>query len=224
MKPRDRWNAALARQLRRPDGIVGRFIAGRLNRGNQKVIAAAIEALEVTAPGVAADLGFGGGIGLRLLLDWPEVSEVVGIDFSPAMVTAARNRFGAEVAEGRLRLESGSLTRLPLPDSSLDGAITVNTVYFLDDLAPALLELARVLRPAGRVVIGIGDPDAMAKMPFTEHGFHLRPIAELEASILTAGLELVDHRRVEGGRAPSHLLTAAVPAGGGTGRAGNETS
>jgi SAM-dependent methyltransferase len=208
MNPRDRWNAALAKQLRRPDGIIGRFIAGRLNRGNQEIIASAIEALELTTPSVAADLGFGGGIGLRLLLDRPEVSEVVGIDFAPAMLTAARKRFGAEIADGRLRLESGSLTGLPLPDSSLDGAITVNTVYFLDDLAPALRELARVLRPGGRVVIGIGDPDAMADMPFTEHGFHLRSIPELEASILAADLELVDHRRVATGRVPSHLLTA----------------
>jgi SAM-dependent methyltransferase len=211
MSLRGRWNAALARQLRRPDGIVGRIVAGRLNKGNQAIIATAIEALELTAPSVAADLGFGGGIGLRLLLDRPEVSEAVGIDFSPAMLTAARKRFATELADGRLRLEPGSLTELPLPDSSLDGAITVNTVYFLDDLAPALRELARVLRPGGRVVIGIGDPDAMAEMPFTEHGFRLRSIPELEASILAADLELVDHRRVEGGRAPAHLLTAAVP-------------
>jgi arsenite methyltransferase len=206
----DRWNAALARQLRRPDGILGRVVVGRLNKGNQAIIDAAIEALGLTAPSVAADLGFGGGIGLRLLLDRPEVSEAVGIDFSPAMLTAARKRFGAELADGRLRLEPGSLTELPLPDSSLDGAITINTVYFLDDLAPALREFARVLRPGGRVVIGVGDPDAMAKMPFTKHGFHLRPIAELEAAIRTAGLEFVDHRRVEGGRAPAHLLAAAV--------------
>lgn len=79
----------------------------------------------------------------------------------------------------RLRLEPGSLTELQLPDASLDGAITINTVYFLDGVAPALREFARVRRPGGRVVIGVGDPDAMAKMPFTEHGFHLRPIAEL---------------------------------------------
>jgi SAM-dependent methyltransferase len=209
MKPRDRLNAALARQLRRPDGVVGRLVVSRLNRGNQGMIAAAIEALEPTEPSVMADLGFGGGIGLRLLLDRAGVSEVVGIDFAPAMLAAARKRFATEVADGRLRLEAGSLTDLPLPDSSLDGAITVNTVYFLDDLAPALRELARVLRPGGRVVIGIGDPDAMAEMPFTAHGFRLRPIPELEAAIRAADLDLVDHRRAEGGRAPSHLLVAA---------------
>jgi arsenite methyltransferase len=215
MNPRDRWNAALARQLRRPDGIVGRFIAGRLDRGNREMIASAIEALGLTSPSVAADLGFGGGIGLRLLLDRAEVSEAVGIDYSPAMLTAARKGFATELAEGRLRLESGSLTGLPLSDSSLDGAITVNTIYFLADLAPALSELARVLRPGGRVVFGIGDPDAMAEMPFTAHGFHLRPIPEIEGSILAADLELVDHRRVAGGRAPAHLLTARAASAGG---------
>jgi arsenite methyltransferase len=213
MSLRDRWNAVLGRQLRKPDGIVGRLIASRLNRGNQQMIAGAIEAIELTGPSVAADLGFGGGIGLRLLLDRPEVSEVVGVDFAPDMLASARKRFADEVAAGRLRLESGSLTDLPLPDSSLDGAITVNTVYFLDDLAPALRELARVLSPGGRAVIGIGDPDAMATMPFTAHGFTLRSIAELEATIAGSDLALVDHRRVGGGRVPAHLLvTARSPA------------
>ena len=53
-------------------------------------------------------------------------------------------------------------------------------------------------KPGGRIVIGVGDPEAMAKLPFTEHGFHLRAIPELEAAILAAGLKLVDHRRGSG--------------------------
>jgi SAM-dependent methyltransferase len=50
-------------------------------------------------------------------------------------------------------------------------AITVNTIYFVDDLDRACSELARVLRPGGRLVVGIGDPEAMARMPFSAYGF-----------------------------------------------------
>jgi ubiquinone/menaquinone biosynthesis C-methylase UbiE len=84
------------------------------------------------------------------------------------MVERARIRFATDLRQGRLRLESGSLTEMPLPDSTLDGVTTFNTVYFVDDLDVALREVARVLRPAGRFVIRIGDPEAMARMSFFE--------------------------------------------------------
>jgi arsenite methyltransferase len=196
VNPRDRLNAALARQLGRPSGLVGRLIARRLNRGNSAVTAAAVEALELEPGSVAADIGFGGAVGLRRLLDSPRVATAIGVDISAEMLKAARKRFASEIARGELRLEAGSLTELPLEDASLDGAITVNTIYFVEDLGAALRELARTLRPGGRVVIGLGDPEAMADMAFTAHGFRLRSIADLEASIAEAGLKLGDHRRV----------------------------
>jgi arsenite methyltransferase len=203
---RTRYDALLARHLRRPEGFLGRFVASRLDRRNRALIDAGIDALDLGPASVVADVGFGGGVGLQLLLERPTAAQVVGVDISPAMVDSARKRFAGEVGRGRLRLECGSLTEMPLPDSTLDGAATFNTVYFVDDLGAALREMARVLRPEGRFVIGIGDPDAMAGMSFTAHGFTLRPVAELESGIAEAGLDLVDHRRVEGGGVPGHLL------------------
>jgi arsenite methyltransferase len=202
--------AALARQLGRPSGLAGRLVVRSLDRGNRATIAAAVEALDLQMGSVTADIGFGGGVGLKLLLDRPEVASAVGIELSVAMLKAAQRRFAGELARDELRLESGSLTRLPLADASLDGAITVNTIYFVDDLDMALRECARTLRPAGRLVLGLGDPEAMERMPFTAHGFRLRPLVDLEACIADAGLELIDHRRVGQARVPSHLLVAAA--------------
>jgi arsenite methyltransferase len=209
VNPRDRFHAALARQLGRPGGFAGRLVARALDRGNRATITAAVEALELEAGSVAADIGFGGGIGLRLMLDRPEVKGAIGVDPSAEMLRSAGRRFAGEIESDELQLESGTLTQLPLADGSLDGAITVNTIYFVEDLEPALRELARTLRPSGRLVIGVGDPEAMEQMPFTTHGFRLRPIADLEASITGAGLDLVGHRRVGEGKVPSHLLIAA---------------
>jgi len=211
MSLRTRYDALLARHLRRPEGLLGRFVAGRLDRRNQGLIEAGIGALDLRPGSAVADIGFGAGIGLQLLLEDPAVERVVGVDISPAMVEVARTRFADELRQGHLRLESGSLTEIPLPDSSLDGVATFNTVYFVDDLGAALRDVARVLRPEGRLVIGIGDPDAMARMRFTAHGFRLRSVGELEGTIAEAGLVLVDHRRVEGGRVPGHLFVATRP-------------
>ncbi|WP_280205796.1 class I SAM-dependent methyltransferase, partial [Nocardia cyriacigeorgica] len=113
----------------------------------------------------------------------------------------------AHTAAGRLRLAEGSLTALPLDTDSLDAAITCNTIYFVTDLPAACAELARVVRPGGRLVIGIGDPDVMNKIPFTGYGFTLRPIAEVIDTLSAAGCT-VEHRRIPNPPIPFHMLIA----------------
>lgn len=176
-----------------------------LNRANRGTVTAAVDAL-APAPGeVAADIGFGGGLGLALLLDRIGPGGVVhGLDISRAMVARAGRKHRRPVAEGRLVLHEASITDLPLADASVDAAMTVNTIYFVPD--EAFAELARVVSPTGRLVLGFGDPEAMAREPVTAHGFRLRPVAEVEAAVTAAGLTLRDHRRVGSGPDAFHLL------------------
>jgi arsenite methyltransferase len=98
------------------------------------------------------------------------------------------------------------MTDLPLADGSVDAAMTVNTVYFVPD--DAFVEVARIMSPTGRLVLGLGDPDAMRRDPVTVHAFRLRPLADVQTALTTAGLTLADHRRVGGGPDTFHLLVA----------------
>lgn len=203
--------SALAGQLGHPHGLLGKVVAVVLNRANRRDAIATVEAASITPGETVADIGFGGGAGLELLLGRAGSTGVVyGIDISTDMVNRARSRFAREVDSGKLRLLEGSLNNLPLDDSSLDAIITVNTIYFIADLDEAFGELARVLRPAGRAVICLGDPAAMAKLPFTPYGFRLRPVDEVVAELERAGLS-VDHREVPVGLVPGHLLIASHP-------------
>ena len=97
---------------------------------------------------------------------------------------------------------------LPLADASIDAVVTTNTVYFVDDLARAFSELARILRPGGRVVVGIADPEAMAALAFTAHGFRLRPVDELVGQLESVGFGPPEDRRVGEGQGAFHLLVA----------------
>jgi hypothetical protein len=49
----------------------------------------------------------------------------------------------------------------------------------------------------------------MAKMPFTSHGFHLRPVPEVIDTLRGAGLA-VEHRRISRGDGAPHLLIATL--------------
>jgi arsenite methyltransferase len=206
---RQRMLATVAGQLGRPHGLVGRGVAIMLNRGNRQAVAGAVDATEATAGKTLADIGFGGGIGLELLLQRVgSQGTVYGVEVAEDMLARSRARFGTEIAEGRLQLVNGSLTALSLDDGSLDAAISVNTVYFVSDLDAACAELARVLRPGGRAVLGIGDPDTMARLPFTAYGFTLRPIAEIISALTKVGFADVEERRLDEVAIPHHLLVA----------------
>jgi arsenite methyltransferase len=204
---RDWILGGMASQLGKPTGLRGLLVGWMLNRANTGLITEAIDALSPKPGAVAADLGFGGGAGLALLLERVGPNgQVHGIDFSPTMVNQASRRYRAGVASGRLHLNHGSITELPLQDGSIDGAITINTIYFIADLDRAFAELARVIAPTGRVVVGIGDPKMMARIPTTPFGFSIRQPDAIAAAAKSAGLVLQDHKRVGEGDDAAYLL------------------
>lgn len=149
--------------------------------------ARAVALLEVQGNERILDLGFGGGLGLDLLL--ARAAHVVGIDRASDMVAAGRKQRAADIAAGRLELLEGDVQALPLPDGCIDGVVTVNTVYFWPDLAAAFAEIRRVLTPGGRIVIGIRDGAVMTKV--SPDVFTLRAPADIGASLTAAGFEAV---------------------------------
>jgi len=201
----------MAKQLGRPEGLRGRIVGRGLNKGNRAAVTSAVAASGAGPGQVVADLGFGGGLGLQLLLDRVGADgHVHGVELSETMLKEARRRHAAECGAGRLTLQPGTLGDLPLDDGSIDGLITTNTVYFVEDLARAFAEIARVLRPSGRAVIGVGDPEKMQAMPVVAHGFRVRPVDELVALLGRAGFMDVRDEIVEGDDRGFHLLIASV--------------
>lgn len=71
----------------------------------------------------------------------------IGVDQSPAMLAVAREK----VPSGEYRV--GTLERLPLDGDSVDLAVCAVALCHLPDMTKAVGELARVVRPGGRVII-----------------------------------------------------------------------
>lgn len=96
-------------------------------------------------------LDFGCGYGRSLgELFGSGYRNLIGFDFSPAMIAAARARF-SEIAFYELQSST-----IPLPDSSVDGTLlfSVLTCVPTDDGQRAIVsELRRVLRPGGLLYI-----------------------------------------------------------------------
>ena len=79
--------------------------------------------------------------------------EVIGSDFAEGMLDRARAKAAAGPAAARPRFEWGDAMDLPYEDGSFDAATVGFGARNFDDLGRGLSEMARVVRPGGRVVV-----------------------------------------------------------------------
>jgi ubiquinone/menaquinone biosynthesis C-methylase UbiE len=128
-------------------------------------------AVDARVPAVGAVLAAAPRRVLEVGCGWGELAEwlaretdaqVVAIDLSPRMVELARERgVDARVAD---------VQELPFADGEFDVAVAAWMLYHVPDLARAIAELARVLRPGGRLVA------------VTNSRFHLMELRDLVGS------------------------------------------
>jgi ubiquinone/menaquinone biosynthesis C-methylase UbiE len=103
------------------------------------------------ARGVVLELAVGTGLNLPLYGD--AVSRVIGIDLSEQMLRCARARVQALGLADRVELRRGDVSRLELPDASVDTVLSTYSLCSVPDPGRVLREARRVLRPDGRLVL-----------------------------------------------------------------------
>jgi ubiquinone/menaquinone biosynthesis C-methylase UbiE len=108
------------------------------------------EHLGRTPASLLVDLGTGTGRILELMAG--RVQRAIGIDVNQAMLAYARAKLEA-LGLRHCQVRQGDLYNLPLPDAQADIVTLHQVLHFLDDPARAIREAARLLRPAGRLMI-----------------------------------------------------------------------
>jgi SAM-dependent methyltransferase len=132
---------------------------------------------------------------------------VIGVDTSPEMLARAHEK----VPDGDFY--EADLHDVPLADDSVDLIVCAVALAHVPDLAPALAEFVRVLRPQGHLVISdsrglIGDIGLPLVKIAPDGEFGYMPIwARLASDYLAAALPLGLHvRRCDEPRRPSPLV------------------
>jgi arsenite methyltransferase len=132
---------------------VGSMLYDNAQAFSRRVISAwqhPVEWLNIPPGGTALDVGSGPGSVTSSLADavGPD-GLVLGVDISEAMLArAVRTEAGPQV--GFLRADA---QRLPLRDNTIDAVVSLAVLQLIPNPAAALAEIARVLRPGGRVAI-----------------------------------------------------------------------
>lgn len=100
------------------------------------------------ARGYTLEVGVGTGLNLpHYGLD----ITITGIDWSPAMLALARQRIDG--SPSAVELQVADAMALPFTDASFDTVVSTFTLCSVPDVRIALTEMARVLRPGGRLLL-----------------------------------------------------------------------
>lgn len=183
----------LARQFARPSGPIGRLlIAPWLDRISAPMARLALEMLAPKPGERLLDVGFGGGGLIAALRRAGAVP--IGVDVSETMVARGRRRFPG------IELHCAPARNLPLGDSSVAKAVSLNSLYFWPDPSAAFAELGRVIAPGGRLVIGFEPPAELRKWPGHRHGFRLFEVEEVRGLMHQAGFDPIEARWGRGRR------------------------
>ncbi|HKR67596.1 MAG TPA: class I SAM-dependent methyltransferase [Streptosporangiaceae bacterium] len=100
--------------------------------------------------GVVLDVA-SGTAGVAIQLAERAGARVLGVDLTEQMLRRGKSNVTAAGKSGRISLVAGRAEQLPLPDGSVDALTFTYLLRYVDDPQATLAELARVLRPGGRV-------------------------------------------------------------------------
>ncbi|HZW08882.1 MAG TPA: arsenite methyltransferase [Phycisphaerales bacterium] len=139
------------------------------------------------------DLGSGGGF--DCFIAGPKVGpagRVIGVDMTPDMLTKARRNLAAyreQTGLENVEFRLGEIEHLPLPDNSVDVVISNCVLNLSPDKAQVWREIARVLKPGGRVAVS--DLALLRPLPESVR-------ADVEALVgCIAGAVLVEETRAQ---------------------------
>jgi ubiquinone/menaquinone biosynthesis C-methylase UbiE len=124
------------------------------------------------------DVGCGLGVALRTYASRRRI-EAVGIDYSGNMIEGARRRLAEVAPELAISFQEASVTELPFPDSGFDVVTSHRCLMALLDWQlqqAALVELHRVLRPGGTLVLLEGTFEGLERLNFFRRLFGLDEI------------------------------------------------
>jgi ubiquinone/menaquinone biosynthesis C-methylase UbiE len=181
------------------------------DRVHARVVRDVQRLLQGVAAPLVVDVGCGTGRLLTRLRAAFPAAALIGVDAAAGMIAVASSK----PALAGMRLQVSSADALPLEDASCDVVVSTVSFHHWSDQAAGLREVARVLRPGGRVVL-VDFVTGGALAPLTRrmgrgHGVGLRSDAELIGLLHGASLRAAESLRVGPPGSPLRMMVATRP-------------
>ncbi len=168
-------------------------------------------------------IDIGAGLGAGAMRAARAGADVLAIEPTPFMRRALLTRRAASRGRRHVTVVDGAAEAIPAPDHSIDAAWAVNTMHHWVDVERGVSEIARVLRPEGRLLLVDEDFTDPAHPEFERfggvdddhgdhghehHGFTMVDAETIGALLRDAGLVEVDASATQLAQRPVICLTA----------------
>lgn len=177
-------------------GVVAKTISGGAE--------AFVSRLSIPPGARVLDVACGTGNLAIPLARWGAV--VTGVDIAPNLLAQARERASAENLS--VQFDEGDAEQLPYPDASFDAVVSMFGAMFAPRPDLVASELARVLKPGGRLAMANWNPASFSGQMFKVAARHVQPPPGIAPPVLWG-----DEATVRDRLAPafSNLETELIP-------------
>jgi ubiquinone/menaquinone biosynthesis C-methylase UbiE len=181
----------IAEHARNARGLLGRLIAFIMARETWSQNLRAMNALGIEQGDHILDVGCGHGRSLTELAARAPRGRIFGVDPSKLMVQIAAQRNRPLVEASRVNVVLSSVESLPFPDNVFDKAQCVHVLYFWKDIDMSLREIARVLKPGGRLgLLFRTNADLKAMASFPPEIYRFPALNDVSAALERAGMDV----------------------------------
>ncbi|MCR5425085.1 MAG: class I SAM-dependent methyltransferase [Bacteroidales bacterium] len=146
---------------RKLEGFLGRMMVNGMNGGSHARMAQwGLSFVDINEDASVLDMGCGGGANIARMLTLAPKGRVLGIDYSAVSVAASRKMNAGAIADGRCRIQEGSVESLPYADGEFDLVTAFETVYFWPNIEVCFRGVHRTLKEGGRFLI-VNEDDGL---------------------------------------------------------------
>lgn len=137
-------------------------------------------------------LDVGCGTGLYSIRLSESGADVTAVDISSKMIEIARRK--AQDRGQYIWYDQADMAKLPYENRTFDVVVSITALEFAADPLPALMEMARVLRPGGKLVVGVLNSDSPWADTRHEHAKRVESIYGAAHFFSSSDLRLLIHR------------------------------
>lgn len=143
----------IVNQVRKPRGLFGKRIAKKMNISHASLAKWGLSHIKLRKAMIILDVGCGGGANINHFAQIATGGRVFGIDYSPISVKVSKEVNKRWIEEGIVEIRENSVSNLPFEDNTFDIVSGFEAYYFWSDLINNLIEIYRVLKNNGELLL-----------------------------------------------------------------------
>lgn len=194
-----------------PRGLVGKLVLMGMNFGHKSIYSNVAKVLKPQPGDDLLEVGCGNGYFLKKYAS--HVHSVAGLDLSELAIEMARKKHRDRIRTGIAQFVRGEASQLPWEDNRFSAVTSMGSFIMFPKPLESLKEMYRVLRPGGRVVVGIewnAEDGLDHTKEIKEYGMSLWTEDEVRAMMKEAGFSEISITYAKGLKMPKLMIASAV--------------